>query len=91
MSTRLTQKQYEHLVVPRSHLWWGTGDKIGLSLECVVEGILGWGNWNDVKILFKELGIRQVKEIFENQVLGPRTNYRHQTINFFRLYFNRHV
>lgn len=91
MPTPLTRQQYEHLIAPRPYLWWGIADKTALSSESVVEGILGRGNWDDVKALFKELGIKQVKDIFENQTCGLRTNYRPRTINFFTLYFKRHV
>jgi hypothetical protein len=91
MNTTLTEEQYWHLVEPRPHLWWGTEDKKSLSVACVVEGILGWGNWDDVKMLIRELGIQQVKQIFESQTSSSRTNYRPQTIHFFRLYFNHHA
>ena len=91
MVDQLTAKDYQTLVAPRPHLWWGAADKTRLSPESVVEGILGRGNWNDVNVLFKEWGIHEVKRIFEKQMNRSRTNYRAQTLHFFRLYFNRHA
>jgi hypothetical protein len=91
MNTPLTYKQYQHLIAPRAHLWWGAGDRRGLSKESVVEGILGRGNWDDVLALIDEWGIQEVKQIFDRQTAGPRTNYRPRTIHFFRLYFDRHA
>ncbi len=91
MTTPLTQKQYERLVLPRTHLWWWVGDQAGMSLECVVEGILGRGDRDDVRALFSEVPIRRVMGIFEKQTCGPRTNYHPRTIHYFRLYFNRYA
>ncbi len=91
MNAPLTHKQYQRLVAPRTHLWWGAGDWRRLSKKSVVEGILSRGNWDDVLALIDEWGIQEVKQIFDRQTAGPRTNYRPQTIHFFRLYFDRHA
>jgi hypothetical protein len=91
MNSLLTHKQYQRLIAPRVHLWWGVGDKRLLSKEVVVEAILSRGNWEDVLTLIDEWGIHEVKQIFDRQTTLPRTNYRPQTVNFFRLYFDRHA
>jgi hypothetical protein len=91
MNTSLTHKQYQRMVLPRVYLWWGAGDTGNLSKELVVEAILSRGNWDDVLALIDEWGIHEVKQIFDRQTSGPRINYRPQTVNFFRLYFDRHA
>jgi hypothetical protein len=39
MNSVLTHKQYQRLIAPRVHLWWGVGDKSLLSKEVVVEAV----------------------------------------------------
>ncbi|WP_459827584.1 hypothetical protein [Desulfomicrobium salsuginis] len=87
----LTEKQYTTLVVPREYLWWDIANKRHLSLESVVEGILTKGDLDDVKCLLAEVGIHEVRSIFERQIGKERCNYRPPTINYFSLYFARHA
>jgi hypothetical protein len=68
MQAMLTQHQYSKLVVPREYLWWDVADKSRLSLESVVEGILTKGDIDDVKDLLDEIGIPEVRRIFEQQI-----------------------
>lgn len=87
----LTERQYNKLVAPREYLWWDVAEKRRLSLESVVEGILTKGDLDDVKDLLAEIGILEVRRIFEQQIRKERCNYRPPTINYFSLYFARHA
>jgi hypothetical protein len=87
----LNEHQYEALVAPREYLWWDVADKRRLSLESVVEGILTKGDLDDVKNLLIEIGIPEVRRIFEQQIRKERCNYRPPTINYFSLYFAHHA
>lgn len=82
---------YQKLVVPRIHLWWWVKDRRNISLESVVEGILSYGDMDDLKALFDLIGRDRTGEIFRRQVSGRRCNYRPQTANFFRKVFAEHV
>mgnify|MGYP001592260609 CR=1 FL=1 len=75
----------------RKQLFWSTKNYVGLSKEAVVETILNYGNWNDVKILFSILGITEVVAIFRQQTSRPRTNYRPEVANYFNLYFQKYA
>jgi len=86
-----TEKQYAMLIAPREYLWWDIADKRHLSLESVVEGILTKGDLDDVKCLLAEIGIPEVRRIFERQISKGRCNYRPSTINYFSLYFAHHA
>ncbi len=76
-----------------SYLWWWVPEekKEQLGLNSVVEGILNYGDIEDIRQLFKLIGIDKAAEIFFKQVSGKRPNYSKKTINFFRLYFQRHA
>ena len=63
-----------------------------LSLEFLVETILNYGDLEAVKKLFDLLGIKEVAEIFyKANFNSERKNYFKPVINYFDLYFKRHV
>ena len=82
---------YKRIVKDRPYLWWWVKDKKNLSIESIVEGVLSYGDVEDVIKLFELLGRDEVKKVFQNQVSKPRHNYRPQTVNFFTKVFNRRV
>ena len=82
---------YERLVKNRPYLWWWVKDKENLSVGSIVEGVLSYGDMDDVVELFELLGRNEVQKIFQNQILKPRHNYRPQTVNFFMKVFAKRV
>jgi len=74
-------------------LFWSADPKRlhEISLGLLVETILNYGDEKSVKKLFDLVGIDKVAEIFYEQTSRKRMNYYKQTINFFNLYFKRHV
>ena len=75
----------------RKHLFWSTKNYDGLSKEAVVEGILNYGDMNDVRELISLLGIQVVAKIFHEQTNRPRINYRPEVKNYFQLYFQKYA
>lgn len=83
----------KNFIHENSHLFWWVPDqkKKELSLNAIVEQVLNYGDENNVKALFDLLGVEHVAQIFYRQIASPRCNYFPQVINFFTLYFQRHV
>ena len=84
-------KLYEAIVKKKPFLFWYIKDKSQLSEKAVVEAILNYGDFDDFHHLCKILGIQKVADIFFHLIQQPRTNLKKSTINFFKLYFKRHV
>ena len=75
----------------RKSLFWSTKNYDGLSKEAVVEGILNYGNMDDVRELINLLGMQEVAKIFHDQTNRPRINYRPEIKNYFQLYFQKYA
>jgi hypothetical protein len=75
------------------HLFWWVPEKerTSLSDDSIVEAVLSNGDEKMVKQLFDVFGIEKVAETFNRQISGRRINYRPRTVNYFRLYFQRHA
>ena len=78
-------------VKKRKHLFWSTKNYDGLSNGAVVEGILNYGDMNDVRELIALLGIKEVAKIFRANTNRVRVNYRPEVVNYFRLYFQKYA
>ncbi|MBI2966778.1 MAG: hypothetical protein HYY40_03060 [Bacteroidetes bacterium] len=72
-------------------------EKENISHEVLVEFILNYGNEKQVKKLFDLLGLDHVAEIFyrqthkEDPIVAKRINYLPLVLNYFDLYFTKHV
>ena len=75
--------------------WYSPGDKgETVSDELLVETILNYGNMNNVKQLFRLMGIRKTAQIFFNSINQSerrKNNYYELTRNYFTRYFNRYA
>jgi len=78
-------------VKKRKHLFWSTKNYDGLSKEAVVEGVLNYGDMNDVRELIALLGIQEVAKIFRENTNRARINYRPEVVNYFQLYFQKYA
>ncbi len=78
----------------RKHLFWSTKNYHGLSNEVIVEGVLNYGNMDDVRELIALLGMQEVARIFrqksQKSKMG-RQNYRPEVINYFSLFFDKYA
>src|SRR3989344_6439977 len=72
------------------HIWY-TKNYDGLGEESVVEAVLNYGDWDDLKQLCTILGIKRVAEIFWIHIQGTRCNYKPEVVNFFQIYFRQYV
>lgn len=84
----------EAYIRQRRPLFWSVSDEklSNISDELMVETILNYGNLDDVRELFKVLGLKQVAAIFrKTSVNRVRHNYFPEVLNFFSLYFNYHA
>jgi hypothetical protein len=75
----------------RPHLIWYTKDYDKLSPEAIVEAVLNYGDWDDVKKVIKILGIKKTASIFRKKSKQKRCNYRPEVKNYFRLYFKKYA
>ena len=75
----------------RKYLFWSTRNYDGLSNAAVVEGVLNYGDMNDVRELIALLGIREVAKVFHENTNRARVNYRPEVVNYFRLYFQKYA
>lgn len=83
----------EKFVKDRKFLFWSVDpEKLHLiNPEAVVETILNYGDWDDVQLLIKILGIKRVAKIFRKQISNWRTNYDEKIIYYFKRYFNKYA
>ncbi len=75
----------------RKYLFWSTKNYDGLSNEAVVEGVLNYGDMNDVRELIALLGMQEVARIFRENTNRVRINYRPEVVNYFQLYFQKYA
>ena len=75
----------------RKYLFWSTKNYDGLSNRAVVEGVLNYGDMNDVWELVALLGIKEVAKIFHENTNRPRINYDPKIVNYFSLFFKKYA
>lgn len=81
----------QDLIKNKPYLIWYTKNYDKLSNEAVVEAVLNYGDFDDVKKLIKILGIKNVAAIFRKQTRGPRCNYDVKIKHYFSLYFKKYA
>jgi ABC-type nitrate/sulfonate/bicarbonate transport system ATPase subunit len=86
-------QQIKNFITENDSLFWWIKkeEKENISINLLVETILNYGNEKSVKKLFDLVGIENAAEIFYGQISGKRVNYNNRTINYFKLYFQKHV
>ncbi|HHN65185.1 MAG TPA: hypothetical protein ENK09_07490 [Nitrospirae bacterium] len=75
----------------KPYLFWDVAAPERLSEDALVEIVLTRGDFDDVLLLIKNLGLGRVAEIFFTQIKRKRSNYKKRTENFFALFFKRHM
>jgi len=81
----------QDIIRQKPYLIWHTRDYDKLSDSAVVEAILNYGDFDDVKQLIKILGIKKVAAIFRKQIKSPRCNYDPKIKHYFQLYFSKYA
>ena len=80
----------EEFIKKRKYLFWDVHLK-GLDEPAVVERILNYGDWDDVREMFRVIGIEKVADIFKKQIKKKRNNYRAQIKNYYTMYFKKYA
>lgn len=75
----------------RPYLIWYTKNFDNLSQEAIVEAVLNYGDFDDVKKMISILGIRKTAAIFRKKSKQKRCNYRPEIKNYFQLYFKKYA
>lgn len=81
----------KNFVKRRLYLFWYIDDVEHLSEEAIVEGVLNYGDFEDIKKLISILGLKRVARIFKKQLKHKRVNYDDKIINYFKLYFDKYA
>jgi hypothetical protein len=80
-----------NFVKTRPYLFWYIKDLDKLSNEVIIEQVLNFGDFKDVKLIFKIIGLKNVAKIFRKQIKKERCNYRPEIKNYFSLYFKQYA
>ena len=75
----------------RPYLIWYTKNFAHLSEEAIVEAVLNYGDFDDVKKMISILGMRKTAAIFRKKSKQKRCNYRPEIKNYFQLYFKKYA
>ncbi|MBU1045508.1 hypothetical protein KJ616_00050 [Patescibacteria group bacterium] len=75
----------------RPYLVWYGAEPEGLSEKAIVEAVLNYGDFDDVRKLLALLGTKKVAAIFRSQMKKKRTNYEPKIANYFNLYFKKYA
>lgn len=75
----------------RPYLIWYVRDLDKVSERAIVEAVLNYGDFDDVKKMIDILGIKKVASIFRKQAKQKRCNYYPEIKNYFTLYFNKYA
>ena len=75
----------------KPYLIWYTKNLNNLSKEAIVEVVLNYGDFDDIKKMIKILGFRQTAMIFKKKSGKARSNYRPEIKNYFNLYFDKYA
>lgn len=79
-------------VKKKKALFWSTKNYDGLSKAAVVEGILNYGDMDDVRELITLLGMPETAKIFrEHTTNRMRINYDPKIVNYFFLFFKKYA
>ncbi len=82
----------EFILKHRSWFWYTPeAKKEDISLELLVETTLNYGNMDEVKALFRILGLKEISRIFHNADGRKKMNYYPEVYNFFSLLFSRYA
>ena len=78
-------------IAKRPYLVWYTRDFKHLSKEAVLEAVLNYGDFQDVKKILAMLNIKKAAKIFHKQIKRQRINYDPKIANYFSLYFKKYA
>lgn len=80
-----------NFIKKRPYLIWHVKDYKHLSMESIVENVINFGDFDDIKKLFFILGINKAASIFYKQLRRKRINYDPKIANYFKAYFKKYA
>lgn len=81
----------DEYIKKRKYLFWHVRYPEKVSDDVLVETILNYGDWDDVKLLFRLLGVRTAAGIFRKRSRNSRNNYDPEIKNYFIKYFQKYA
>lgn len=89
----MTDPEIKKFIREHSRYFWYTPEheKENISQELLLETILNYGDMNDVRELFKRMGIKNAAKVFFNVAGRKKMNYYPEIHHFFTLLFKRHA
>lgn len=70
---------------------WHVKDPSKLSDDAIVEAVLNYGDFDDVKKMIKILGVKKTAVIFNKKNQQKRNNFNPKVANYFELFFERYA
>jgi len=83
----MQKRQLESIVQEDPQLIWYTNKQSMVSDRSIMEHIINYGNWKQVKKMISILGIKRSAKMFDNLQKKPRNNLRPRAKHYFNLYF----
>lgn len=62
-----------------------------MSEQEILEQVLNYGDWDDVKALIEIKGMEAAAKLFKQSIQGPRDNYKPIFKHFFTKFFKHHA
>ena len=81
----------QDIILQKPYLAWYVKDPKKLTDASVLEHVLNYGNWDDVKEFIQIKGIKETAEIFAQSMKHTRSNYLPEVEQYFGKYFTRHA
>lgn len=81
----------QDIIKQKPYLAWYVKDPGQLSDESVLEHVLNYGNWEDVKTYIRIKGSRETAQIFRKTNSKRRTNYLPEVQHYFMRFFQKYA
>lgn len=81
----------QDIISGKPYLVWYVKDPSKLTDESVLEHVLNYGNWDDVKMYIKIKGLGETSRIFTDGANKSRTNYLPEVKHYFTRYFQKYA
>ena len=88
----MRSEEINNLIRENGCLFWYTPEDKGEKVtdELLVETMLNYGDLDQIRGLFKLMGMQNVAQIFRNMTGRKQKNYFPEIWNYYDLYFNKY-
>jgi len=87
-ASTLSAQEY---IKSQPHLVWYVKDYASLSDAVILESILNYGTWQDVKTIEAILTPEKIRKLYQEIANKKRTNLKPKTKNYFDMYYRTHA